>query len=58
MYLPTKISVIAAIHSYDAIANPMAYPDPDIPMICSAEILDAISDAPIAHQGNALEAKK
>ena len=33
-------------------ANPPAKPEPDIPISCSAEILAAISDAPIAHQGS------
>ena len=57
-YFPTISKVIAAIHSYDAIANPKAKPDPDMPMNCSAEILAAIKDAPIAHQGKDLLAKK
>ena len=55
---PTTNRVIAAIHSYEAIANPSANPEPDIPMNCSAEILAAIKDAPIAHQGSDLPAKK
>jgi len=29
-----------------------------MPMICSAEILAAISDAPIAHHGRVLPARK
>jgi hypothetical protein len=29
-----------------------------MPMICSAEMLAAISEAPIAHQGSALPARK
>ena len=57
-YLPTINKVIAAIHSYDAIANPKAKPDPDIPINCSAEMFAAISEAPMAHQGKDLPAKK
>ena len=57
-YFPTTRRVIAAIHSYEAIARPKAKPEPDIPMNCSAEILAAMSDAPIAHQGNDLPARK
>ena len=56
--LPTMIKVKAAIHSYDAIANPKVKPDPDMPMNCSAEILAAIKEAPMAHQGKDLLAKK
>ena len=56
--LPTTINVKAAIHSYVAMANPPAKPEPDIPISCSAEILAAISDAPIAHHGSDLLAKK
>ena len=55
---PTISKVMAAIHSYDAMANPRLKPDPDMPMNCSAEIFAAISDAPIAHQGRDLLAKK
>jgi len=50
--------VIAAIYSYDAITNPIAKPEPDIPINCSAEIFAAINDVPIAHHGNDLPAKK
>ena len=57
-YLPTIINVIAAIHSYEAIAYPDAKPEPDMPINCSAEILAAIKEAPIAHHGNDLLAKK
>ena len=57
-YLPTIINVKAAIHSYDAIAKPIANPDPDMPMNCSADMFAAINEAPIAHQGNDLLAKK
>ena len=57
-YFPTIISVIAAIHSYEAMAKPKAKPEPDIPINCSAEILAAINDAPMAHQGRDLPAKK
>jgi len=52
------MSVAAAIHSYVEIARPNANPDPDMPMKCSAEIFDAISDAPIAHHVNEPSAKK
>ena len=57
-YLPTTNSVIAAIHSYEAIAKPRAKPEPDIPINCSAEIFAAIREAPTAHHGNDLLAKK
>ena len=57
-YLPTMISVNAPIHSYDAIANPTLNPEPDMPMNCSAEIFAAINEAPTAHQGRDLLAKK
>ena len=50
--------MIAAIHSYEAIAKPRAKPEPDIPINCSAEIFAAISEAPIAHHGKDLLAKK
>ena len=36
----------------------MANPEPDIPMNCSAEILDAMREAPIAHQVREPSAKK
>ena len=49
---------MAAIHSYDAMANPRANPDPDIPINCSAEILAAIKEVPTAHQGSDLLARK
>ena len=39
-------------------ANPSAKPDPDIPIKCFAEILEAISDAPIAHQVSEPSARK
>ncbi len=55
---PTIMRVIAAIHSYDAMAKPIAKPEPDMPMNCSAEMFAAISDAPIAHQGNDFPARK
>ena len=57
-YFPTISKVIAAIHSYDAIANPRAKPEPDIPINCSAEIFAAINEAPIAHHGKDFPAKK
>ena len=37
---------------------PITQADPDMPMICSADMLAAISEAPMAHHGNALPAKK
>ncbi len=52
------IRVAAAIHSYEEIASPNAKPDPDIPIKCSAEILEAMRDAPIAHQVSDPSAKK
>jgi hypothetical protein len=39
-------------------ASPRANPDPDIPIKCSAEILEAIRDAPIAHQVREPSARK
>ena len=48
----------AAIHSYVEIARPMAKPEPDIPIKCSAEILEAIRDAPMAHQVSDPSARK
>ena len=39
-------------------AKPMAKPEPDIPINCSAEIFAAIKLAPIAHHGSDLPAKK
>ena len=40
------------------IAKPIAKLDSDIPMNCSANMLAAISEAPIAHQGSDLPAGK
>ena len=57
-YLPTIIRVIAAIHSYDAIARPTTNPEPVIPITCSADMFAAINEAPMAHHGNDLPAKK
>ena len=54
----TIISVAAAIHSYVEIAKPNANPEPDMPIKCSAEILEAINEAPIAHQVNDPSARK
>ena len=48
--MATKINVAAAIHSYEEMARPKAKPDPLMPIKCSAEILLAISEAPMAHQ--------
>lgn len=56
--MATIIKVAAAIHSYVEIASPNAKPEPDIPMKCSAEMFDAISDAPIAHQVSDPSARK
>jgi hypothetical protein len=39
-------------------ARPILNPDPLIPINCSAEIFDAIRDAPIAHQVNEPSARK
>ena len=50
--------VAAAIHSYDAIPRPRANPEPLIPMNCSAEIFEAISDAPMAHHVSDPSARK
>src|SRR5690606_29704157 len=50
--------VSADIHSYEAMASPILKPEPLIPMNCSAEILEAISDAPMAHQVNFPSARK
>ena len=52
------ISAIAAVSSHTAIAIPTTNPWPDIPMICSADMFAAINEAPIAHQGSDLPAKK
>jgi len=57
-YLDTTIRINAAIHSYVAIPSPMAKPDPDIPINCSAEILAAIIELPTKNQGSDLLAKK
>jgi hypothetical protein len=54
----TIISVAAAIHSYVEIARPKAKPDPDIPIKCSADIFEAMSEAPMAHQVNEPSARK
>lgn len=51
------ISVAAAINSYDAIPKPIAKPEPDIPINCSAEIFEAMIEAPMAHHANDLLAK-
>ena len=52
------ISATAAIHSYAATEMPTKKPSPLIPINCSALILEAISDAPIAHHVNEPSAKK
>ena len=56
--MATNTSVPAAIHSYEEIANHIAKPEPDMPIKRSAEIFDAISDAPIAHQVSEPSARK
>ena len=57
-YLAITINAIAAVNSQTAIAIPTTNPCPDMPIICSAEIFAAINDAPIAHHGRDLPAKK
>ena len=57
-YFPTMSRVMAAIHSYDAMARPSAKPDPAIPINCSADMFAAIREVPMAHQGSVLPAKK
>ena len=57
-YFAITIRAIAAVNSQTAIAIPTTKPWPDIPIICSAEIFAAISEAPIAHHGRDLPAKK
>ena len=52
------MSVAAAIHSYVEIARPILKPEPDMPINCSAEIFDAIKEAPIAHQVRDPSARK
>jgi hypothetical protein len=52
------IKATAAIHSYAATAIPTLKPSPLMPMNCSAEILEAMREAPIAHQVNEPSAKK
>jgi hypothetical protein len=54
----TIIRVAAAIHSYVEMARPRAKPDPDIPIKCSAEMFEAINEAPIAHQVSEPSARK
>ena len=56
--MATMMSVAAAIYSYVEMARPNAKPDPDMPMKCSAEMLDAISEAPMAHQVKEPSARK
>ena len=48
----------AAIHSYAETATPTKKPLPLMPINCSAEILDAINEAPIAHHVSEPSAKK
>jgi hypothetical protein len=56
--MATIIKDTAAIHSYVAMAKPILKPDPLIPINCSADILEAIKEAPIAHQVKEPSAKK
>src|SRR4026209_2942183 len=56
--IATMTRVPAAIHSYVEIARPMAKPEPLMPIKCSAEILEAINEAPIAHHVNEPSARK
>jgi len=48
----------AANHSYTLTAIPTKKPSPLIPMNCSAEIFDAMSEAPIAHHASEPSARK
>src|SRR5262245_11120342 len=54
----TIMSEAAASHSYAEIARPSLKPLPDIPINCSAEILEAISEAPMAHHVSDPSARK
>ena len=54
----TMTSVAAAISSYTAMAMPMRKPEPLMPMNCSAEMFDAISEAPMAHHVSEPSARK
>lgn len=56
--MATTINVAAAIHSYAEIAKPILKPLPLMPINCSAEILEAINEAPIAHYVKEPSAKK
>jgi hypothetical protein len=38
-------------------AKPILKPEPDIPINCSAEILEAIKEAPIAHHFRILDSR-
>ena len=54
----TKTSAMAAIHSKAAMASPVWNPSPDMPMKCSEEMFDAISETPMSHQGRLRPARK
>ena len=55
----TTTSVIAASHSYPAMAMPTQLADlPDIPTNCSGEMLAAIREKPTSHQVRPRPAKK
>ena len=54
----TMMSTMAATHSYAATATPTLKPDPDMPMNCSAEMLEAIMEAPMAHHVSEPSARK
>ena len=56
--MATSINVAAAIHSYVEMARPILKPEPLIPIKCSAEILEAINEAPMAHHVNEPSARK
>ena len=48
----------APIKEYDITAIPLSNAVPFMPIICSVEILEAMSDAPMIHHGRERPAKK
>ena len=48
----------APIKEYETTAIPLSKAVPFIPMICSVEMFEAISEAPIIHQGRERPARK
>jgi hypothetical protein len=50
--MATTTKETAASHSYTEMASPNLNPLPLMPINCSAEILEAIKLAPMAHQVN------